>query len=155
MTDNLTFTLSAPLKVQLNVEGKNDFVEISTFYLSAPSFRHKDHTINLKKKFIEAVFAMTSSLQKEEAQKQVNDEGGKLDAKAIKAILFAAKDFDILSFFKKFEAFLLSEICFKDSDMKQKITNLELQKLDESDFEELLAKYLEVFFITSWMKTLN
>jgi hypothetical protein len=153
--DSLTFDLSKPIKVQLNVDGKNDFVDIDKIYFSAPSYKHRDLTIGLKKKFIEAVFAMTASLPKDEAQKQVNDDNGKLDAKSIKAILYAAKDFDIVSFFKKFEAFLISEIAFKDEEKKQKLVALDLQRLDESDFEELLAKYLEVFFIVSWMKTLS
>jgi len=39
--------------------------------------------------------------------------------------------------------------------MKQPLISSEVQKIDESDFEELLAKYIEVFFIVSWMKTLN
>lgn len=155
MADKLIFQLQTPIKVQLNVEGNNSFAEISDLYLLAPTYKHRDHTIGLKKKFIEAVFAMANSTNRDEAQSKVNDKDGFLDAKSIKAVLYAAKDFDIVSFFKKFEAFLLSEICFKDEDSKQKITGLEIQKIDENDFEELLAKYLEAFFITSWMKTLS
>lgn len=153
--DSLIFDLSKAIKVQLNVDGKNDFANIDKIYLSAPSFKNRDLTIGLKKKFIEAVFAMTASLPKDEAQKQVNDDNGKLDAKSIKTILYAAKDFDILSFFKKFEKFLLDDIAFKDEEKKQKLFAGDLEKLDESDFEELLAKYLEVFFIAFWMKTLS
>jgi len=155
MTDKLTFTLTIPIKVQVNIDGKNDFAEVSNLYLVAPTYKHRDHTIGLKKKFIEAIFAMTNSLAKEDAQKQVSDDKSQLDSKSIKAIIYAAKDFDIISFLKKFESFLLSEICFKDEELKQKITGLELQKIDENDFEELLAKYLESFFIVSWMKTLS
>ena len=117
--DSLIFNLSTPIKVQINIDGKNDFADIDKIYLAAPSYKHRDLTIGLKKKFIEAIFAMTASLPKDEAQKQVNDENGKLDAKSIKAILYAAKDFDILSFFKKFEAFLISDIAFKDEERKQ------------------------------------
>mgnify|MGYP000848901738 CR=1 FL=1 len=152
MTDKISFTLQNPIKSQVNLEGKNEFVDLDTVYLQAPSYKQKDKTLILKKKFIEAVFLMTNSLQKQEAQEQVGE--GKLDAKAIKAVLYAAKDFDIVSYFKQFESLLLN-VGFKDEDMKQPLNNLDIQKLDESDFEELLAKYLEVFFITSWMKTLS
>ena len=152
MTDKISFTLQNPIKVQANFDGKNEFVDLNTVYLRAPSYKQKDKTLILKKKFIEAVFLMTNSLQKQEAQEQVGE--GKLDAKAIKAVLYAAKDFDIISYFKHFESLLLN-VGFKDEDMKQPLNNLDVQKLDESDFEELLAKYLEVFFITSWMKTLS
>lgn len=152
MTDKILFTLQNPIKTQLNLEGKNDFVDLDKIYLQAPSYKQRDKTLVLKKKFIEAVFLMTNSLQRQEAQEQVGD--GKLDAKAIKAVLYAAKDFDIVAYFKQFESLLLS-VGFKDEDLKQPLNNLDIQKLDESDFEELLAKYLEVFFIGSWMKTLS
>jgi len=152
MTDKINFTLQNPIKSQIKVDGRNDFVDLDILHLKAPSYKEKDKTLILKKKFIEAVFLMTNSLQRQEAQEQVGD--GKLDAKAIKAVLFAAKDFDIVSYFKHFESLLLS-VSFKDEAMEQPLNNLDLQKLDESDFEELLAKYLEVFFIGSWMKTLS
>lgn len=152
MTDKIIFTLQNPIKSQINLDGKNEFVELETIHLQAPSYKQKDKTLVLKKKFIEAVFLMTSSLQKQEAQEQVGE--GKLDAKAIKAVLYAAKDFDIVAYFKQFENLLLS-VGFKDEDMRQPLNNLDIQKLDESDFEELLARYLEVFFISSWMKTLS
>lgn len=152
MTDKISFTLQNPIKVQVNLDGKNEFVDLGTVHLLAPSYKQKDKTLVLKKKFIEAIFLMTNSLQKQDAQEQVGE--GKLDAKAIKAVLYAAKDFDIVAYFKQFESLLLN-VGFKDEDMKQPLNSLEIQKLDESDFEELLAKYLEVFFITSWMKTLS
>ena len=155
MTDKTTFTLESPIKVSANIDGMNEFIDLNEIYLSAPTYKHRDLTINLKKKFIEAIFAMTNSLNRNDAEKQVSEEKGELDSKAIKAILYAAKDFDIVSFFKLFERLLLSGLAFKDEEMKQKLTSLELQKLDESDFEELLAKYIEVFFVTSWMKTLS
>jgi len=152
MIDKITFKLQTPVKTQVNIDGRNDFADLENIYLQAPSYKQKDKTLVLKKKFIEAVFLMTNSLQRQEAQEQVGD--GKLDAKSIKAVLFAAKDFDIVAYFKQFESLLLS-VGFKDEEMKQPLNNLDIQKLDESDFEELLAKYLEVFFITSWMKTLS
>ena len=150
--DNIIFDLQAPLKVQANVDGKNVFNELDKIYLKAPTYKDKDKTLVLKKKFIEAIFAMTATIQKQDAQEQIGD--GKLDSKAIKAILFASKDFDIVAYFKHFESLLIN-VAFKDEDTKQPLILSEIQKINESDFEELLAKYLEVFFIVSWMKTLN
>ena len=150
--DNITFDLQTPLKVQANVDGKNIFNDLGKIYLKAPTYKDKDKTLELKKKFIEAIFAMTATIQKQDAQEQIGE--GKLDSKAIKAILFASKDFDIVAYFKHFESLLIN-VAFKDEDMKQPLISSEVQKIDESDFEELLAKYIEVFFIVSWMKTLN
>lgn len=150
--DNIIFDLQTPLKAQVNVDGKNVFNDLDKIYLKAPTYKDKDKTLVLKKKFIEAIFAMTATIQKQDAQEQIGE--GKLDSKAIKAILFASKDFDIVAYFKHFESLLIN-VAFKDEDMKQPLIISEVQKIDESDFEELLAKYIEVFFIVSWMKTLN
>jgi len=150
--DNIIFDLQTPLKVQANVDGKNVFNDLDKIYLKAPTYKDKDKTLVLKKKFIEAIFAMTATMQKQDAQEQIGD--GKLDSKAIKAILFASKDFDIVAYFKHFESLLIN-VAFKDEDTKQPLILSEIQKINESDFEELLAKYLEVFFIVSWMRTLN
>ena len=150
--ENIIFDLQTPLKVQANVDGKNVFNDLDKIYLKAPTYKDKDKTLVLKKKFIEAIFAMTATIQKQDAQEQIGE--GKLDSKAIKAILFASKDFDIVAYFKHFESLLIN-VAFKDEDMKQPLIISEIQKINESDFEELLAKYIEVFFIVSWMKTLN
>jgi hypothetical protein len=153
MKDKIIFDFQTPLKVQANVDGKNVFNDLDKIYLSAPSYKDKDKTLLLKKKFIEALFGMTQSLSKQQASEQIENENG-LDAKAIKAILYASPNFDIVSYFKSF-ANLLLNVAFKDEEMKQPLNNLDIEKINEEDFEELLAKYLEVFFIVSWMKTLK
>lgn len=153
MKDKIIFDFQTPLKVQANVDGKNVFNDLDKIYLSAPSYKDKDKTLLLKKKFIEAVFGMTQSLSKQQASEQIENQNG-LDAKAIKAILYASPNFDIVSYFKSF-ANLLLNVAFKDEEMKQPLNNLDIEKINDEDFEELLAKYLEVFFIVSWMKTLK
>jgi hypothetical protein len=153
MKDKITFDFENPVKVQFKDGEKNCFIDLDKIYLSAPSYKDKDKTLLLKKKFIEAIFGMTQSLSKQQASEQIENENG-LDAKAIKAILYASPNFDIVSYFKSF-ANLLLNVAFKDEEMKQPLNNLDIEKINEEDFEELLAKYLEVFFIVSWMKTLK
>ena len=53
MQEELVFDLENPIKVQMNVDGKNEFVDIDKIYLQAPTYKHKDIIIVLKKKFIE------------------------------------------------------------------------------------------------------
>lgn len=155
MKEELVFELENPIKVQINNNGKNEFEDITRIYLQAPTYKHRDITIDLKKRFIEAIFAMTSSLSKDEAQKTVGDDpNNELNAQAIKAVLYAAKGFDIVAFFNKFNS-LFKEIAFKDEEKKQTLKGLDIEKIDENDFEDLVAKYIEVFFIASWMKTLK
>ena len=153
MKDTIIFDLQNSIKVQIKDGDKNSFIDLNKIYLSAPSYKDKDKTLLLKKKFIEAIFGMTQSLSKQQAGEQIgNDEG--LDAKGIKSILYASPNFDIVSYFKSFENLLLN-VAFKDEETKQPFNSLDIQKINDEDFEELLAKYLEVFFIVSWMKTLK
>ena len=153
MKDKIIFDLQNSIKVQFNDGDKNSFLDLDKIYLSAPSYKDKDKTLLLKKKFIEAIFGMTQSLSKQQAGEQIENENG-LDTKAIKAILYASPNFDIVSYFKSF-ANLLLNVAFKDEEMKQPLNSLDIEKINDEDFEELLAKYLEVFFIVSWMKTLK
>ena len=153
MKDKIIFDLQNSIKVQFKDGDKNSFLDLDKIYLSAPSYKDKDKTLLLKKKFIEAIFGMTQSLSKQQAGEQIENENG-LDTKAIKAILYASPNFDIVSYFKSF-ANLLVNVAFKDEEMKQPFNSLDIEKINDEDFEELLAKYLEVFFIVSWMKTLK
>jgi hypothetical protein len=153
MKDKIIFDLQNSIKVQFKDGDKNSFIDLDKIYLSAPSYKDKDKTLLLKKKFIEAIFGMTQSLSKQQAGEQIENENG-LDAKAIKAILYASPNFDIVSYFKSFVNLLLN-VAFKDEEMKQPLNSLDIEKINDEDFEELLAKYLEVFFIVSWMKTLK
>lgn len=155
MQEKTVFKLSNPINVQYKLDGKNDFMDIEEIHLQAPSPKEKDITRGLKKKFIEAMFSMTSSISRDEAQqKATTDEAGELDEKGIKAVLFAAKGFDVVDFFNRFSV-LLERVAFKDEEMQQKMIRIEFDKLDDNDFEDLVASYIQVFFIVSWMKTIS
>lgn len=154
MTDKIIFELKQSIKVQANIDGKNDFIDLDKIYLLAPSYKEKDKTLILKKKFLEAMFLLPSYMSKQEAEEQVNNNNVKFEAKTIHTLLFLFKDFDIVSYHKYF-ANLLLNVAFKDEESKQPLTTLDINKISEDDFEGLLAKYLEVFFIVSWTKTLN
>lgn len=155
MQEKTTFKFSQPIKVQYKLDGKNDFMDIEEIYLQAPSFKEKDITRGLKKKFIEAMFTMTTSIPQQDAQARTStDEAGELDEKGIKAVLYAAKGFDVVDFFNRF-AVLLERVAFKDEEMQQKMIRIEFDKIDDNDFEDLVAKYIQVFFIVSWMKTIS
>ena len=153
MKDKIIFDLQNSIKVQFKDGENNSFIDLNKIYLSAPSYKDKDKTLLLKKKFVEAIFGMTQSLSKQQASEQIALDN-EIDAKAIKTILYASPNFDIASYFKSFENLLLN-VAFKDEEMKQPLNSLDIQKIKEEDFDELLAKYLEVFFIVSWMKTLK
>lgn len=154
----IEFQLQDPIKVSANIKGENTFIDLEQLYLRAPTSKHRIYSIPLKKKFMEALFGMTKSVNKDEAQSSLDkasSDDEKLDAQAIKTILYASEGFDIMAFYDKFIKFLSADVCFKDEEHKDSIKGLELEKLSEDDLESLISKYIEVFFIVSWMKTLK
>lgn len=155
MTDKIVFELKNPIKVQINIDGKNNFIDLDKIYLSAPKPNHKDKTLPLKKQFLEAVFLMPTYISRQKAEEEAQKTGTQNPtAKEIKGLLYAFKDFDIVKFYQLFTNFLPS-VAFKDEDNTQRLIHLDIDKISENDFEELLAKYLEVFFIQSWFATLS
>jgi len=151
--DKIVFELQDSIKVQSNIDGRNDFVDLKEIYLVAPTYKQKDLTLVLKKKFIEAQLGLILNMPKDKAESSQEGEG-KLNAQAVKLILYGAKDFDIVAYFASF-AKILQSVAFKDESCEQKLNQLEIEKLSENDFENLLARYFEVFFISLWMRTLN
>tara|TARA_R110000782_G_scaffold97853_4_gene182894 strand:+ start:83 stop:577 length:495 start_codon:yes stop_codon:yes gene_type:complete len=164
MKDTEIFLLAEPIKASLKVDGKNDIVDLETLYLSGPTYKHKDKTLPLKQAFISAQMKfglmMKDSIDAGEAEKRREEREGEedsgMDASAIKMILFGSGDssINLPLFFKNFIR-LLESVAFKDEKMTQPIKGIELEKLSEFDFDELVAKYIEVFFISSWMKTIS
>ena len=53
MKDKIIFDFQNPVKVQFKDGEKNSFLDLDKIYLSAPSYKDKDKTLVLKKKFIE------------------------------------------------------------------------------------------------------
>jgi len=150
---DLIFDLESPLKTQLKIDGKNDFADLDKLYLVAPTYKQRDLTIAVKKMYFEALFAMTSTVKREEAAEKV-DGDKQMDEKAISMVLLMAKDFDLVKFHNQFSKLLL-EVTFKDEEKTQKLNSLDLQKLEENDFEKLVSKYIAFFLMSSWMKAIS
>lgn len=158
MQDNIVYELKNPVeKVHVKIDGKNEFMDLTEIYLQAPSFRQKNSCIVLKKKYMEAVFAMTKHVDQNKAQKEIDQssDDDKVTAQAVKFLLNAAQGFDIIDFYNEFNKFLASGIAFKDESFEQKLLVSDLDKLSEGDQENIVAKYIEVFFVSSWMDSLK
>ena len=155
MQDNFIFELQNPIKTQANIEGKNDFIDLELIYCSAPNYKHKDFTINLKKKFMEALLSIAFNGNGEDADDDsANKKDKKLDKQTIKALLYSAKGFDLRAYLRDFEA-LLKKVAFKDEEKTQPLNNLDFDKLDGDDLENLVIGYIEIFFIVSWTNFLK
>ncbi len=83
-----------------------------------------------------------------------NDDSG-LDADSIKESLSICNDDDLIEFHDKFMEFFTQDICFKDEDVTGKLLPIDIEKIDVDDLEGMISKYIEVFFISSWMKSTN
>lgn len=155
--DSFVYELESSISVHNKVNGKNQLDHIDKLYLQAPSMKGLSrYSLPMKKKFFEAMFSMTQNVSRDEAERKMQQDSSSdgLDAKSILAILYGAKDFDILSFYDICNSFLVN-VCFKDEDLQNNITLNELRSVKEEELEGLVAKYIEVFFSTSWMKMLS
>jgi hypothetical protein len=159
--EKTSFKISEPVKLEYKLDGKNDFMDIDEIYFKAPTRAERDICRGLKKKFMEAMFGMTASASPEEAQRRIDTSSSSKvkdevpDAQAIKVIMFASKDFNIGDYIKRFIV-LFERVAFKDDELKQPLTSLDFEKFDnENDIEDLIAHYIQVFFIVSWMKTIS
>jgi hypothetical protein len=154
-TESFTFNLSKPIKIQGQVDGKNEFIECDELHLIAPSLKQMRYSINLKKKFGEALFGFFTTLNKSgqaKAEVKAEEESKGLKAKEIIQSLYLAEGFDIASFFDEFKSLLVSGVCFTDVNQSNRIRPSDLDKVSLEDTEDLTGKYIEVFFISSWMK---
>lgn len=151
--EKTTAKLEKTIKVQVNVNGKNDLADIDTIYFLAPNSSNRDLTISLKKKFKEAMFSIAMQAKKEGSQSPSAKaaEAPNLTKDEIIDIIELAKDFDIIAFLRIFCS-LMEFVAFKDEAMKQRLIPSEIEKIDGDDLEGLAGKYIEDFFIGSWMK---
>lgn len=159
MSDVKEFKLEVPIKAHVNIDGKNDIVDIDTLYLQAPTLKHRDAVIVLKKIYkiahfnfeimVENLKDNRSEEEKLKAQDNLNDVTEESDAILVEhvATILQGSDFDIIDFYKKFINFLSMEICYKDAECKNHATLHDLNLLHEPDYQKLIATYITFFFI--------
>ena len=143
-------SISKPFKVQINVGGKNDFMDMDTVYFVAPSAKNRDVTIQLKKLYKEAMFSVAMAARREGAKPAQNSEEMPTGEEIFEVLGFA-KDFDLSAFLNKF-CILFEDVAFKDEERKQRLLPMEIAKIDGDDLEGLAAKYIGDFLLLSWMK---
>ena len=154
--DTFEFSLSSPIKIQGVKDGKNQFIEQDILYLTAPSQKQMRETLNLKQSFLKSIFGMARSFSKDEVNNKLNKEqsDSKFDAKGIIAALNLGSD-RITDFYSEFESYLTSGVAFVNKSLDNRINSQHIELLSIDDFEQLVAKYIEVFFIQSWMKGMS
>ena len=149
------FNLENPIKVHFKEDGKNIEKEITELYLSEPSaYEDRSLTINLRQSFLKAMIDLAGKYSNKENQASEKQEENSFDEKSIKLILTLGFDGDNLN--KYYEHFkeLASRRVYKDNEKQQKMNKVDLLKLSENDFDNLVVRYLHLFFVNSWMKTL-
>ena len=160
LKDSIEVKISNPIKVQCNVDGKNDIIEIDTLYLKC--FNKKDHqniTLLLRNKYKRMMLANTSlfsglvddedSVKK---NKPKNKPSHQEEVKSTLDILSISEGNDLISFYDKFKEFLLLDVAFKDESFKQKLLSVDLDNIDNDDLELIIANYIVAFFLAFWMK---
>lgn len=154
----IEFELTTPIKntYKGNHENKNELLDCNKLYLKANTPKHKEQTRELKRLFLRAMALMANTMRNNQRQEEseVSDKDSKLDKDWIKS-MFLIADIDLNLYFKIFKKFALKDICYTDKDFKHLIKSDDFDNLSEDDEESLVASYLEVFFIHSWIPTDN
>ena len=148
MKDFFEFKLSSSINTSVGSELK----DLDTIYLKCFNIAdHRNATILLRNQYKRMVIDVLPDLEKLPKPKN-QESSGEQKAEDIKE-LFSIFDGDkFISFLDKFIEFFKLDIAFKDSELKYKMINIDINKIDSSDLELLVAKYIEVFFLSSWMK---
>jgi len=156
MSKELEIKLIEPIESHYNDNGKNEVKMIETLYFKAPNYKHRDLTLKLRQDFLGAMIGLAKGSENTSQSQEQSDEDFDLDAKSIRHIItLAGSNFDAPSFYNSFTALFLKEICFKDEEKKQKVLNSDLNKLSDSDLDQIIVRYIEVFFANSWMSVLK
>lgn len=156
LKDFIEIKIDSSIKSQLKVGEKNSLVDLDTFYLKCFNVKdHKNITLALRNKYKRmmignaTLFSKLISDNKKEIKEELNE---KEQVDSILEILSISDDIELISFYEKFKEFLLQDIAFKDESFSQKINALDLENLDNNDLEKIIANYIAVFFVSSWMK---
>ena len=148
MKDFFEFKLSSSINTSVGSELK----DLDTIYLKCFNIAdHRNATILLRNQYKRMVIDVLPDLEKLPKPKN-QESSGEQKAEDIRE-LFSIFDGDkFITFLDKFIEFFKLDIAFKDSDLKYKMINIDINKIDSLDLELLVAKYIEVFFLSSWMK---
>lgn len=122
-----------------------------TLLLKAPSNVHRFQVNKLKQAFLQAGFGMqkmTAGNAKGAAQEAQGANDEPMSASTIMSILLLGGA-DMNDFYETFKDMLCKNLCFVDGTVPMNANLFDNLTLSEGDL--LLGKYLEVFFISSWM----
>ena len=146
-----------PIKTHLNIDGKNDIVELDTIYLKC--FNKKDHqnvTLLMRNKYkrmmLDNMSFFSKLIGKDNGQNKDKEISEEEQIDSIIETFSICDGEELLSFYDKFKEFLIKDIAFKDESFSQKLQMNDLLKLDNDDLEKIIASYIGVFFIIFWMK---
>lgn len=145
-----------PIKVQCNIDGVNDFVDLEKVYLKCfNKAQHQNITLLLRNQYKRMMVSNMSLLPDRKAVENSKDKQELTEQETIESIkqLLSICDGDqLIAFYGRFKEFLVNDITFKDDSFKQKVNGLDLGKLENDDLENIIASYVAVFFVFSWMK---
>ena len=156
MSKELEIKLIEPIEAHYNNSGKNEIREIDTLFFKAPNYKHRDLTLKLRQDFLGAMIGLAKGSENTSQSQEQSDDDFDLDAKSIRHIItLAGSNFDAPSFYNSFTALFLKETCFKDEKKKQNVLSSDLNNLSLDDLDQIIVKYIEVFFANSWMSVLK
>lgn len=152
MKDYISIQLFNPIKLSINKAGKNTFEDLETLYAKCWNLKeHRNITRSLRNQFKRLPLSLQDILpEQEEGGRENKEENKKINAKEINDLLSIVGHKELEEFSKTFQSFLSNNILFKDEELTQPVNAIDLAKLSIEDEENIISKYIEVFFALSW-----
>lgn len=140
------YTLSQSIKYHSKDGNEQDAFSLT---VTAPSSRDRKHTIKIKQSFFRAITSIKSndSEKKESSGESANIKGHEA------LMILMMSDQDMEKIYEAFRLILISGSCKLEDGTD--FTNVLYEKIQDSDIDNLLADYLEFFFLSFWMKHLS
>lgn len=138
------------INVQINISGANTFADIDCIYLKEPAKNElASFYFYFNGQFIKEVQNIISNQKEQQKeQQQVSEQ----EYKAMISVCLFNDNFEN----RKDKIYdLLSNIAFKDEQLKQNLNKSDIEKLSLEDLQEVVSSFLSKFWVARWLKQLT
>jgi hypothetical protein len=138
--------LTQPLKNSPFIDnGLNTFKDIDCLYLDNINANLvRAHYHYFRSYFLKASMKFVANNPKQDAVETAQE--SKIEANQIALIMFDGNQ-EIIDRANQ----LLIKVCYKDENLKNRLTEIDLEQLDNDDWEALISNFLHAFWLNRWL----
>jgi len=141
--DELEFELNKPF--DFDYQGEKETAGL--LVLRAPSNKQHKYRVRLQQGFFQAINAIRSTGNSEQAEQNVEVGGAEILA------LMLSSDVDMVEYHEVFQKLICSSVCMIED--KTPLTSVTYDKIHPDDLDRLMGEYLGNFILSSALATLG